>query len=142
MKDGMQYLPMCPANGPTASSLATTASSATAWTAMHRLGSGPRGLLVESTYTLAELLEDWRKIDVEKAQGQLRGRHRSWKDGVIQRIITQVKVDRVQPTFTTPPLPTWEKDGCVLLGDAAHALQPSSGQGASVALEDSEALAR
>jgi 2-polyprenyl-6-methoxyphenol hydroxylase-like FAD-dependent oxidoreductase len=47
------------------------------------------------------------------------------------------------PTWTTAPLPTWQRNGrAVLIGDAAHALQPSSGQGASQALEDSEALAR
>jgi len=38
-------------------------------------------------------------------------------------------------------LPTWAKGGCFLVGDAAHALQPSSGQGGSMALEDCEVLA-
>ncbi|KIY00738.1 uncharacterized protein Z520_03403 [Fonsecaea multimorphosa CBS 102226] len=46
------------------------------------------------------------------------------------------------PTWTTPELPCWSLRGrAVLVGDAAHALQPSSGQGASQALEDAEALA-
>ncbi|KIW19508.1 hypothetical protein PV08_00080 [Exophiala spinifera] len=46
------------------------------------------------------------------------------------------------PTYTTPELPHWHVGGrAILIGDAAHALQPSSGQGASQALEDSEALA-
>ncbi|KIW48861.1 uncharacterized protein PV06_01422 [Exophiala oligosperma] len=46
------------------------------------------------------------------------------------------------PTYTTPELPHWHVGGrVVLIGDAAHALQPSSGQGASQALEDSETLA-
>jgi 2-polyprenyl-6-methoxyphenol hydroxylase-like FAD-dependent oxidoreductase len=44
------------------------------------------------------------------------------------------------PTWTSPPLPTWERDGVVLLGDAAHALPSSSGQGVSQALEDCEAF--
>lgn len=45
------------------------------------------------------------------------------------------------PTFTTPPLPTYSRSGRVVLtGDAAHALQPSSGQGACMALEDAEIL--
>ncbi|KAI1330414.1 hypothetical protein F5Y16DRAFT_16930 [Xylariaceae sp. FL0255] len=34
-----------------------------------------------------------------------------------------------------------EKGGCVLVGDAVHASQPSSGQGASMPFEDSETLA-
>ncbi|KAK5467749.1 hypothetical protein LTS15_000722 [Exophiala xenobiotica] len=45
------------------------------------------------------------------------------------------------PTYTTPELPHWHVGGrAILIGDAAHALQPSSGQGASQALEDAEAL--
>ncbi|TRX91790.1 hypothetical protein FHL15_007343 [Xylaria flabelliformis] len=52
-----------------------------------------------------------------------------------------MEADSLYLTVVTPPLPTWERGGCVLVGDAAHALQPSSGQGASMALEDCEALA-
>jgi hypothetical protein len=45
------------------------------------------------------------------------------------------------PTYTTPELPYWDVGGrAILIGDAAHALQPSSGQGASQALEDAETL--
>lgn len=45
-------------------------------------------------------------------------------------------------TYTTPELPHWHIGGrAILIGDAAHALQPSSGQGASQALEDAETLA-
>jgi len=95
-----------------------------------------------STYTLNELPEDWRKIDCEDAQHQLQARHKHWKNKVIQRIIKEAKIDQVWPTFTTPLLPTWESRGCVLMGDAAHAVQPSSGQGTSMALEDAETLAR
>jgi 2-polyprenyl-6-methoxyphenol hydroxylase-like FAD-dependent oxidoreductase len=49
------------------------------------------------------------------------------------------------PTMTTPSLPTYSlttpSSSIVLIGDAAHALTPSSGQGASQALEDAEVLA-
>jgi 2-polyprenyl-6-methoxyphenol hydroxylase-like FAD-dependent oxidoreductase len=44
------------------------------------------------------------------------------------------------PTWTSPQLPTWERDGVVLVGDAAHALPSTSGQGSSQALEDVEAF--
>ncbi|KAM0718523.1 hypothetical protein Q7P37_005593 [Cladosporium fusiforme] len=94
-----------------------------------------------STYTLAECPPDWRSIDREDAKRQLETRHRGWKNEAIQRILHNVRIENVYPTFTTPDLPTWENGGCVLAGDAAHALQPSSGQGASMALEDSETLA-
>ncbi|KIW91657.1 uncharacterized protein Z519_07625 [Cladophialophora bantiana CBS 173.52] len=51
-------------------------------------------------------------------------------------------LDAAYPTWTTPELPSWSSRGrAVLVGDAAHALQPSSGQGACQALEDAEALA-
>lgn len=39
-------------------------------------------------------------------------------------------------------LPTWHKDKVLLIGDAAHAVSPNSGQGASMALEDSMYLAK
>jgi 2-polyprenyl-6-methoxyphenol hydroxylase-like FAD-dependent oxidoreductase len=38
-------------------------------------------------------------------------------------------------------VPTWHRGRAVLLGDAAHAPSPSSGQGASLALEDAVVLA-
>ncbi|MGZ6376093.1 MAG: FAD-dependent oxidoreductase [Ktedonobacterales bacterium] len=41
-----------------------------------------------------------------------------------------------------PRVPRWHRDTMVLVGDAAHATSPSSGQGASLALEDSIILAK
>jgi len=78
-----------------------------------------------STYSLAECPTDWRRIDRDDAKRQLAERHRDWKNPVVQRITEKVEVDSVYPTFTTPDLATWENGGCVILGDAAHALQPS-----------------
>jgi len=40
------------------------------------------------------------------------------------------------PVWTTPDLPHWGQRGAVLLGDAAHTLQATSGSGANQALED------
>ena len=75
----------------------------------------------------------------------LLARYRSWRNPSIQSILDYAEyngVDGCWPTYTTPPLPHWSENGCiVLVGDAAHALQPSSGQGASQAMEDAEALA-
>lgn len=39
-------------------------------------------------------------------------------------------------------VPRWHRDRVVLLGDAVHATSPSAGQGASLALEDAQTLAR
>lgn len=45
-------------------------------------------------------------------------------------------------TYDLPHLPTWWRGRTVLVGDAAHAPSPSSGQGAAMALEDAVVLAR
>lgn len=39
-----------------------------------------------------------------------------------------------------PPLKTWTKGRVILIGDAAHAMLPTQGQGASQAVEDAESL--
>lgn len=46
------------------------------------------------------------------------------------------------PVYDMPSLPTWHKGPVCLIGDAAHATSPHSGQGASLALEDAAVLAQ
>jgi 2-polyprenyl-6-methoxyphenol hydroxylase-like FAD-dependent oxidoreductase len=48
---------------------------------------------------------------------------------------------RSYPIFDMPPLPRWSRDRVVLMGDAAHAIGPHAGQGASMAIEDALVLA-
>ena len=45
-------------------------------------------------------------------------------------------------TYDLGHVPVWHRGRLVLVGDAAHAPSPSSGQGASMALEDAVELAR
>jgi FAD-dependent urate hydroxylase len=45
-------------------------------------------------------------------------------------------------THDLPSVPVWHKGPMVIIGDAAHAPSPSSGQGASMAAEDAVVLAR
>jgi len=46
------------------------------------------------------------------------------------------------PLHLLPRLPHWQRGRMVVVGDAAHAPSPSSGQGASLAVEDAVELAR
>jgi FAD-dependent urate hydroxylase len=48
----------------------------------------------------------------------------------------------VGPMEDIPTVPTWSRGRVVLIGDAAHATSPSSGQGASLAIESAVQLAR
>jgi 2-polyprenyl-6-methoxyphenol hydroxylase-like FAD-dependent oxidoreductase len=45
-------------------------------------------------------------------------------------------------TYDLGHVPVWHRDGMIVIGDAAHAPAPSSGQGASMALEDAVLLGR
>lgn len=46
------------------------------------------------------------------------------------------------PIHTMPRLPTWHAGRMIVIGDAAHAPSPTSGQGASLSIEDAVVLAR
>ncbi len=45
-------------------------------------------------------------------------------------------------TYDLPTVPAWHRGPMVIIGDAAHAPSPSSGQGASLAIEDGIVLAK
>jgi 2-polyprenyl-6-methoxyphenol hydroxylase-like FAD-dependent oxidoreductase len=46
------------------------------------------------------------------------------------------------PIYDIPTQPTWHQGPAVLVGDAVHAVAPSAGQGASLAIEDAIVLAK
>ena len=57
------------------------------------------------------------------------------------RILAGVdEIDRHYPIYDMPELPHWSKGRVLLMGDAAHAVAPHSGQGASMAIEDALVL--
>lgn len=90
-----------------------------------------------STYEM-ESCPDPKSVDPNTVLRDLRARLGGWKDPIIQRILSTVKIQTIYPVYTTPELPTWSRDGIILIGDAAHALSPTTGQGTSQALEDVE----
>ena len=79
---------------------------------------------------------------------------RTWKERLIEtfagdafpaRELIEATDDddlRTATMHTLEPPASWSKGRCVLVGDAAHVTSPSSGQGASLAMEDGVELAR
>jgi 2-polyprenyl-6-methoxyphenol hydroxylase-like FAD-dependent oxidoreductase len=49
---------------------------------------------------------------------------------------------RLWAPYEVPPIPTWHTDRVCIVGDAAHAISPSVGQGSAQAFEDIAFLAR
>ncbi|KIV99635.1 uncharacterized protein PV09_08700 [Verruconis gallopava] len=88
----------------------------------------------------ADDLPSQSRIALSDLRKQLQDHHGNWKDPFIQNIIQKADVSHVYPTWTTPRLPYWSKNGLILVGDAAHAMNPTSGQGSSQALEDVKTL--
>ncbi|MFJ1597419.1 FAD-dependent oxidoreductase [Streptomyces sp. NPDC088261] len=46
------------------------------------------------------------------------------------------------PTYDLHRVPRWHRDRMIVIGDAAHAVSPTAGQGCSVAMEDGVVLAK
>lgn len=86
-------------------------------------------------------LPDTKSIDPAVIKAALVERHKHWADPLVQDIVNRAKVESIYPTWVLPELPHWGERGVVLVGDAAHAMDPTTGQGASQALEDAQTLA-
>lgn len=76
--------------------------------------------------TLFELLQD--------AGGE-------WGD-ILKNVIEQTSTVQFYPVYRLPLGGTWYKGRCMLLGDAAHAMQPQAGQGISMGFEDAFLISR
>jgi len=61
--------------------------------------------------------------------------------GPMRAILDAATAMTVHPVHEMPPVPRWHRGRLVLVGDAAHATSPTSGQGASMAFEDAVVLA-
>ena len=80
-------------------------------------------------------------MPAEDLARRMRERYRGWcapTDELIARSRVWVRT----PIHDVPRLPSWHRDRVVLIGDAAHAMSPAGGQGASLALEDAMLIGR
>jgi len=75
-------------------------------------------------------------------QAELHDLFGDWPEPV-QQMIERTPVDRINKIYVHDhdPIPSWHKNNLIVIGDAAHAPLPTSGQGACQALEDAWHLA-
>lgn len=85
--------------------------------------------------------EELRQFGTEDIKKELFELHKDWH-APIESIIQQSSAIFKSNIYDIDHLPRWSKNKVVLIGDAAHAMSPHAGQGASVALEDSMYLAK
>ena len=77
----------------------------------------------------------------EELRARMLERYRGWcapSDELIRTTESWLRT----PIHDVPSLPVWHRGQVVLIGDAAHAMSPAGGQGASLALEDSMLLGK
>ena len=84
--------------------------------------------------------EELRFTSTEALRKKMIDHHRGWAEPV-ELILQNTSRLLWGPVHDLPDLATWSKDRVVLIGDAAHAVSPHAGQGASLALEDALCLA-
>jgi 2-polyprenyl-6-methoxyphenol hydroxylase-like FAD-dependent oxidoreductase len=89
--------------------------------------------------------EEHRRTEVEgfktKLLGILKDVRGEW-GSLLRSVVRQTEAVGFYPVFRLPLGRKWSRGRCLLLGDAAHAMQPHSGQGVSMALEDVFLLSR
>ena len=81
---------------------------------------------------------DQRRRLAPPAAGALRRRRRA--GGRARRATTELMP--MSPIHAMPRLPAWHRGRMIVIGDAAHAPSPTSGQGASLSVEDAVVLAQ
>jgi len=85
-------------------------------------------------------IESWSSLG---RRDELVAAYRDWH-ATVRAIIAAIPPQSLYKwaLFDRPPLPTWNRGRCTLLGDAAHPMLPFLGQGAAMAIEDGCVLAR
>ena len=113
-------------------------------------GSEPFGYIVTDRY------DTWwfcRVDDTELSRQEITsGTTPGWKAALLTRlrddqtpaagIVRAAHQVLVANAYDLPNLRSWHRDQLLIIGDAAHAASPATGQGASMALEDAVILAK
>lgn len=99
-----------------------------------------QGSLVNFVGVVEEAESGAESWSAEGLQSDLAERFDCWNP-VIDGLIRAAQNVRRWSLYDRAPLPFWQKDHKVLIGDAAHPMLPSLAQGAVMALEDAVALA-
>lgn len=86
-------------------------------------------------------LDDLARTDVTPLKDELLARFGHYHQPIPSLISYSTNVLQLN-VYDIRSLPTWHRGRVVLIGDAAHAVSPNSGQGAPLALEDAMYLAR
>jgi 2-polyprenyl-6-methoxyphenol hydroxylase-like FAD-dependent oxidoreductase len=78
---------------------------------------------------------DLQAIPDESMRSRVLAAFEGWHSPIETFVSTTSQIMRTA-IYDMPSLPAWHKGRVMLLGDAAHAMSPAGGQGASLALED------
>ncbi len=107
-------------------------------------------------YALAPDGEVWWFANVprraEPARGEMTASGDDWRGRLLQLFAEDAgpavpliqatpELMAMSPIHAIPHLPAWRKGRMIVIGDAAHAPSPTSGQGASLSIEDAVVLA-
>lgn len=85
--------------------------------------------------------EELSNLDWDVVKSDMLSRYSGYPKPIEAAITNTTSLFRVN-IYDILSLPHWHKGRSVLIGDAAHAVSPNAGQGASMALEDTIYLAR
>jgi len=102
---------------------------------------GPRTAWWSTAAAPLETKEQMASISRVELQERLMRLHGDWANPVPQLIKSATEILNIA-IHDVPSPPVWTVGCTVLVGDAAHAVAPHSGQGASMALEDAILLAK
>ena len=102
---------------------------------------GPRTLWWSTAVAPLDSKEEMTATSQSEIQQRLMALYGDWAAPVPQLIQSATEILNVA-IHDVPSLPSWSAGRTILIGDAAHAVAPHSGQGASMALEDAQYLAK